>query len=371
MTDQIIINWAVLGPGRIAKTFVNDLLHSKDKLRPEVNSGKIKHQLIAVASHSSLENAERFKKDSIHEETNDLIKCYGNYDEVLNNPKVDIVYTATVNSTHFSICYQALQHNKNVLMEKPFTVNHKQAEILTALAKKKNLFLMEAYWTRYNPVYQDVYKYLFTDNRAGDESSIGDIKRIVTDLSYVFDEADPQMNRIYNPALGGGVLLDIGIYALYWVLGFIGKPGKKLAFPQINASAALADTGVDISTAAVLKFENGKLGVSSCSGYFTNEAHRVLINGTKGSVEVDDSCRPNEYWIYDENHKLVTHKAYTYDGKGMFFEADHVALCLAKGLKESPLHTMDDALLMSNVLDTIRDQINNRYPDNIESTDIA
>lgn len=370
MTDQIVLNWGVLGPGRIAKTFVNDLLHSKDELRPDVNSGKIKHQLIAVASHSSIDNAKKFKKEAIHEKSNDLIKSYGSYDEVLNNPKVDIVYISTVNSSHFKICYDALQHNKNVLMEKPFTVNHKQAEILAALAKKKNLFLMEAYWTRYNPVYKDVYKYLFTDNRTADESSIGKIKRIVTDLSYFFDEADPLMNRIYNPALGGGALLDIGIYALYWVLGFIGKPDESLAFPKITASAALADTGVDISTAAILKYAKGKIGVSSCSGYFTNKAHKVLINGTQGSVEVDDSCRPNEYWIYDKDHKLLSHKSYTYDGEGMFFEADHVAHCLAKGLKESPLHTMDDAILMSKVLDTIRDQVNNKYPESIESTEI-
>ncbi|VEU23658.1 DEKNAAC104933 [Brettanomyces naardenensis] len=361
------LNWGVIGPGRIASTFINDLLHSHDTLRKDVTSKKIRHKLVAIASSSSVERARKFKEDSINEASDDGIKCYGSYNEIFNDPKVDILYIATPNLNHYQLCFDALSHGKNVLMEKPFTINYKQAEILAKLAKDKHLFLMEAYWTKFLPVYREVYDLLFSH----DKSPIGEIKRVVSDLSFTFPRDDPGMERIYDPSLGGGVTLDIGIYSMYWPLGFLDKD-CQLTFPDIAASANMADTGVDISTAVILKYnENNTLGIATCSGFFDNHSHGVVINGTKGRIEVDDSCVPSEYWVYDEKNEPLIHKRFNYNGRGMFFEADHVADCLARGLKESPLHTLSHTIRMAKILDTVRKQVGTIYPESLESTETS
>lgn len=356
------LNWGIMGPGRIAKTFLNDLLYSKDELRKEVLSGDIQHKLVAIASSSSLERAQTFKEQDINAGSDSSISVYGSYDGIYNDSNVDVIYIATPNLNHFQLCYNVLEHGKHVLLEKPMTVTSEQAKILFDLAKKKGLFLMEAYWTKFTPVYRDVYDYIFGD------SEIGPVKRVVADLSFTFLRDDPGMERIYNPALGGGVTPDIGIYSLYWVLGFLDKDAKN-KYPEITSQANLADTGVDISMASVLKYD-GTLGVATCSGYFTNKAHQVVINCTKGRVEVDDSCEPNEYWIYNADNELIKHRQYKFDGRGMFFEADHVASCLSSGLLESPLHSADHTLRMMQVIDTIHKQCNVVYPAGIQKTTI-
>ncbi|QPG73048.1 hypothetical protein FOA43_000352 [Brettanomyces nanus] len=365
MSSPFVVNWGVMGPGRIATLFVNDFLNSKDPLRKSVLDKTIEHRLVAVASSSSVDRAQKFKDESIHQSSNEEIKCYGSYDEIYDDPKVDIIYIATPNMTHFKLCYQALTHGKHVLLEKPFTINHRQCEILTRLAKEKHLFLMEAYWTKFNPVYREICDYLF----GSKECDIGTIERVISDLSMVFPRNDPGMERIYKPELGGGVIMDIGIYALYWALGFLDKDNKQ-AIPQITSFAHNADTGVDISTAAILKYGNGTLAVSTCSGIVKNEGHDVLINCTKGRVIVDQASHPTEYWIYDNENKQLVHKKFEFDGEAMYFEADHVAECLSKGLTESPLHTMAHAARMSKILDTIRKQVGNVYSETLESVGV-
>ncbi|ODV85796.1 hypothetical protein CANARDRAFT_27885 [[Candida] arabinofermentans NRRL YB-2248] len=359
------LNWGVFGPGRISVLFFNDLLHSKDKLRPDVLSGKISHSLVAIASGSSIKNAEWFKKEGINEGDDDNMICYPGYAELLKDDRVDVVYIATLNSSHFKLCHMALAAGKHVLMEKPFTMNAKQAKILIDFAKEKKLFLMEAFWTKYNPVMKDLTKICFEDK------TIGDIKRVHSDLSFFFDQKDPMMNRIFNHSLGGGTVLDIGIYALNWQMNFLDHVNYDPDYlPEVKSFFNFANTGVDISNAIILRFGDDRLGVATCSGFFDNPGPAVVIQGTKGRAVVNDSCRPTSYSLYGSDGKLISEKTYEYDGHAMFFEGDHVALCLMKGMLESDVHTLSHTLKIAKILDAVRAENGLVYPDEIESTQL-
>ncbi|GME81594.1 unnamed protein product [Ambrosiozyma monospora] len=222
---------------------------------------------------------------------------------------------------------------------------------------------MEAFWTRFNPIYEDVYKLCF------EESVIGDIVTITSQLSFLFEQSDPSMDRIYNPALGGGVLLDIGIYALSWPVGLLNH-NRKLEFPEISSQATLSNTGVDVNTAVVLKYGKDKIGIANCSAFYENQNNHVVIYGTRGRIEVDLAYKPTRYWLYDGAGKLIKEKKIDQYGNGMYFEADHVGECLAKGLIESDWYTLEDTLTMAKILETVRKQNNIVYPDNIESTEM-
>ncbi|KAK3079211.1 D-xylose 1-dehydrogenase (NADP(+)), partial [Coniosporium uncinatum] len=206
MASPKIIRWGILATGGIAETFTKDLL-----VDPTTRGVKaIKHAVVAAASSSSKDRAQKFL-DTVGAPKD--AKPYGSYKELVADGDVDIVYVATPHSHHYQNTMLCLEAGKNVLCEKAFTVNAEQAKTLAKKAREKNLFLMEAVWTRYFPL--SIYvRDLITSKR------IGTIHRVVADNSMALDPENSfpdGKHRMVNPSLAGGALLDLGIYSLTWV----------------------------------------------------------------------------------------------------------------------------------------------------------
>ncbi|KAH7326845.1 NAD-binding protein, partial [Rhizoctonia solani] len=363
--------WGILGCGGISSKFVKDLLIDPSARDVE----DVSHVITAVASRS-LHRGQEWIKETCPDHAS-AIKVYGTYEELMRDPHIDIIYIGTPHSLHFQNARDCLNAGKHVLCEKAFTVNAAQARTLKSLAKSKNLFLMEAVWTRFFPLVKSLQKDLVS-------GVIGDIKRLFADFGepYAHPIASlPLSHRMLSPALAGGTLHDLFPYPLFWALiTLYHLPANEHTPPsQIAASCTLhPETGVDIQTTAILNFS--KIGaqaiLSSSLEVPTPKDQVVLIQGTKGDLVVPliPPGRPTKYYIrvrreekrnadYDE-----TVKAFDIPGHGLFWEADECARCLARGEIESSRMPLDESILAMDILDEIRKQGGIKFPSDIEGT---
>jgi len=206
------IKWGILGLGKIAHSFAKDLLTVPG------------NQLTAVASRT-LEKAEDFKAEF------NAVKAYGSYEALAVDPEVDVIYIATPHVRHCEDSILCMQNGKAVLCEKPFAMNASEVERMIASSKAHNVLLMEALWTRIMPHFNFALEEIAT-------GKYGKIEKITSD--FCFDaEFNPQ-GRLWDKQLGGGALLDVGIYPIFCVLAFLGKPDK------ITAKAKMGKTQVDL-----------------------------------------------------------------------------------------------------------------------------
>lgn len=322
------IRWGILGTGGIARKFADALA-----LLPEA-------RLTAVGSRTS-ESAESFGK------AYKVPHRHGSYAALMEDPDVDVIYVATVHPLHCENCIGCLNAGKAVLCEKPFTMNLGEAEKVAALARKKKLFLMEAMWTRYFPAFARIRSLLA-------EGALGEVRQVQADFG-----AKPEFNpdgRLFNPALGGGALLDLGIYPVSLASMVFGE------FPrQIVSCAAMGSTGVDEQSAAVLEYSDGRMAAVSCSMRFISpqEAH---IIGTEGRIRIH---RP---WWYPDTITIVRTDGkeetltLPYRGNGYTHEAMEVMDCLRAGRLESSVMPLDESLQVMKTLDAIRAQWGLKYP---------
>ncbi|OUM55575.1 hypothetical protein BVG19_g5140 [[Candida] boidinii] len=388
--DPFVLKWGLLGPGRIATKFFSDLLYIDDPLRSSINDGLLRHELVAVASNSNITNADSFVTNLTKDHSGDggdVIKTYGKYVDLINDENVDIIYIATPNFNHFKLCYKCLEKGKNVLMEKPFTINSRQTEVLIEFAKRQNLFLMEAMWTKFNPVFKELKNLIFNENilllEPQGEDGNDKLLRIKADTSYLFDKNDPSMDRIYNLKLGGGVLLDVGIYSLTWLIEFMNNNDsvkKSKTLPKISSLSVKDESSrVDISTNFILNYANKDskiVGIGSCSGYFDNITERddyntVIIEGESAVIKVNDSCCPRSYRIeYRDSSRETVSKSIPFKGFGMYFEADSIGEEIMKGSLQSSVHSLNDTLILARVIDEIRRQNEIEFPKELESLDL-
>lgn len=316
------IRWGILGCGKIARKFAADLRLVDDA------------ELIAVGARQK-ETAEAFAKDYpakyVHE----------GYDALVQNPEVDVIYIATPHSHHYENTLLCLNNGKAVLCEKAFAVNGKQAKEMIALAKEKNLFLMEALWTKFLPHYKTTMQMIT-------EGKIGEIKSI--SVNFGFRPVPPFAQRMYDPALAGGTLLDIGIYNVFLVLSVLGKPDS------INAVMIPAATGVDDQCAVTFIYNNGAIA-QMFSSFASNLATEAYINGSEGRIKLGHRFYAPEssveyYPGYMDSLQLVA--CDKEEGWGYQHEARHVGECIRQGLKESPVVSFDDTMLLMETLDAIR-----------------
>lgn len=263
------MNLAILGAGRIAVTMANTVNGMED-----VN-------LYAVASRS-LERAESFAKEH-HVE-----KAYGSYEEMLRDEKVDLVYIATPHSHHCEQIKLCADFGKPVLCEKAFTVDAKEAKEALTYAKEKGVLVSEAMWVRYMPMTQTLRDILAS-------GKIGEIVGLTANLGY----AVMHKERIVKPELGGGALLDLGVYTLNFATTVLGDDVKK-----IDATVVKHDTGVDKNLFVNLTYENG-----SVAGLFntiqTITDRKGVIYGTKGYIFVDNINNYEAFHIYNQQHELL------------------------------------------------------------------
>jgi predicted dehydrogenase len=260
---------------------------------------------------------------------------------------VDVIYVATPHHLHFENTLMCLQKGKPVLCEKPFTINSKQLRILVETARKNKIFLMEAIWTRFLPGIEKTLKLV-------SEGHIGEIKMLNADFG--FNGIYNPESRLYNPFLGGGSLLDIGIYPVFLSLLLLGYP------KEIQAVATKARTGVDESMSISLSYESGALASLHCT-FVAHTNTDANIYGDKGKIHLKHQwLRANEM-VVTRNDEKPEELVFPSRAKGYEYEAEEVMKCLRLGQTESPILGLDFSLQLMKLLDAIRMKCNIVYPD--------
>jgi predicted dehydrogenase len=321
-------NWAILGLGNIAHKFAQDLA-----LVPHA-------RLHAVASRS-LAKAQEFGA------TYGAAHAVGSYEELLQVPDLDVVYIATPHSEHHAHTLLCLRGGLAVLCEKAFARNAHEAREMIAVAQEQGVFLMEAFWTRFFPAIIEAVELV----RAG---VIGEVKHLVADFGFAAT-FQPEA-RLFNPALAGGSLLDIGVYPLFISQLFLGTP------TTVRAVSTPTPTGVDQNCAMALAYADGATAtLFSTLAATTN--NQCVLYGTKGQLQLSGRFHAPtgvEVRIAGQDEPQVTSSPKT--GHGYHHEAAHVQWCLEQGLTESPLLPLASSLTLMQLLDAVRDQIGLRYP---------
>ncbi|MCP9200699.1 Gfo/Idh/MocA family oxidoreductase [Gramella sp. GC03-9] len=314
------IKWGIVGLGKIAGKFAEGLKHVENA------------QLYAVASRD-LAKAEEFS-----EKHNSEI-AYGSYEQLMEDPEVEVIYVATPHSLHERISIQCLNHGKAVLCEKPFAINLEQAKKMINLAREKDIFLMEAMWTMFLPHFQHVLELV-------NSGKYGKVKKIKADFGFKaeFDAS----KRLFNKSLGGGSLLDIGIYPVFLAYAILGYPEK------IEASSHFAETGVD--TSSEIRF--------SYSSQAEAELYSTLAEKTPttGEVQLEKAViKINSRFHEPSSLTVITdgkeeHIKFENIGNGYNYEAAHVTRMLLEHKTESDKMDFTKTLDLMKLLDDIREK---------------
>jgi predicted dehydrogenase len=313
-----IFKWGIIGPGRIAQKFAAAL---------ELVPGARLH---AVASRD-IEKARQFA-EKYHAPL-----FYGDYEALAGNHEIDAVYIATPHTFHHAHALLCLQKKKAVLCEKPMSVNYASTAEMVATARLNNVFLMEAMWSGFLPIIHKTQQLI-------KDGEIGELKYLQADFGFVapFDAG----SRLYDIKLGGGSLLDVGVYPLFLALLILGKPDK------INAFAQLAATGADETTSATLFYNNGTMA-NIVSSIVAQTPITAEITGTKGTIILDRPWYKGTSIRVRKNDEIVSAFSLPYGGNGFEFQVQEVQDCLRERLTESGTMPLDFSLLLSSVMESI------------------
>jgi predicted dehydrogenase len=325
------LNWGIIGPGKIARKFADDL-----KRVPAA-------RLHAVAS-TSPERA----RDFAH--THHVPHVFDRYEDMVHCPDLHIVYVATPHTLHCANTLLCLDHGLSVLCEKPFAMNSVEARSMVALARQKGVFLMDALWTRFIPATCKALEII----QAG---TIGEVHTVKSDFGF-FAPFDPH-SRLFNKSIGGGSLLDIGIYPVLFSLFVLGVPQPE----HIDALATFASTDVDDTCHFTFRYADKKLAIGH-STVRANTPIEAFIYGTKGHIQL------HTRWHHAHQLTVVRYEGreahsetidLSYEGWGYQFEAAHVTERVLQGHLESDLVPLDFSLALMETLDTIREKIGLQY----------
>jgi predicted dehydrogenase len=326
VTDDI--RWGILGAGGIAASFAGDL-----QLLPD-------HKLVAIGSRRR-DSAEDFAA-RFH-----VPHAFGSYDEVCADPEVDVVYVATPHPFHAHDALLALNAGKHVLVEKPFTLNAAEAADVITTARERGLFCMEAMWTRFLPHMRRIREIL-------DAQTLGDIRTVTADHGQRFLPPD-LTSRLYAPELGGGALLDLGIYPVSFASYVLGQPAR------VTAVSDPTETGVDAQTSILLQHQGGSHAVLTTT-LGASTPNVGSITGTKGRIEIDPVWyQPSTFTTYTLSGS-VQRFAEPRIGHGLRHQAAHVGHVLRAGQVESTVMPLDETLSIMTTMDEVRRQIGLRYP---------
>ena len=328
------VRWGLLATGKIASAFAADLA-----LLPEC-------EIAAVAARRE-ESAAAFAR------THGAARAYGDYRALVEDPDVDVVYVATPHALHAEHVTLALEAGKPVLCEKPMTLNAGEAAALVDLAADKQLFLMEAMWMRCNPLVRRLRALLAS-------GELGEVRQVRADLGFRVDR--PATDRLLDPALGGGALLDMGVYPLTLAQLFLGEPSS------VAAVASLSEAGADLDVAISLGYPGGAL--ASLTSTMTAWSPRTASIATdRGRIELAESFHhpTAATWVPagdSEGSDPAATESFAEEltGSGLAHEALEVVRCLRNGELESPLVPLSDTLAMMRLTDRIRAEIGVRYP---------
>ncbi|GHD98131.1 Gfo/Idh/MocA family protein [Streptomyces alanosinicus] len=324
------VRWGILATGGIAAAFAADLVDLPDA------------EIAAVASRrreSAQAFAERFGAG----------RAYGDWESLAVDPDIDVVYVATPHSAHRAAAGLCLAAGRNVLCEKPFTLNLRETEELVALARTHDRFLMEAMWTYCNPLVRRLKALV-------DDGVIGDVRTVQADFGLA--GPFPPAHRLRDPALGGGALLDLGVYPVSFAQLLLGEPDA------VAGSALLSPEGVDLQTGAVLSWASGALAVLHCS-IAGGTGGTASVTGSRGRIDVPSGFfHPERFVLHRDGRDPQEFTADPGDGPRatLRHEAAEVMRALRAGEKESPLVPLEGSLAVMRTLDALRERIGVRYP---------
>ncbi len=325
MTDKI--HWGVLATGSIAHKFT-EALSSLDDV-----------ELTAVGSRS-LDNARAFA------DKYGFKSHHGSYEDLAQNPDVDVIYVATPNTFHCENTLLCIAHGKSVLCEKPFAVSARQAQQMITAAKEAKVFLMEAMWTRFIPVVAEV-------KRLIDAGTIGEVRSMQADFGYA-SRRDAN-SRTFNLDLGGGALLDVGIYTISLASMVFGAQPAT-----INSVVNIGPTGVDEQSAYLFGYDQGRFAQLS-SAITTQTQREVHIHGTKGMIKLNAPfwhCTKADVIIDDQTETIEI----PLDCNGFEYQARHVNQCLRDQKLQSSIMPLAETLEIMQTLDRVRADWHLKYP---------
>lgn len=318
--------WGIAGTGGIASRTAEALSRVEGA------------QLVAVASRSR-DRARAFAGDQ------PVRAC--SFDELISDPEVDVVYVATPHSEHCRQTLQALQAGKHVLVEKPAALSFAQTEAMVRAASDSGRFLLEGMWTRHLPSYQALRELVA-------DGVLGDLIQVHAEQGSAWPFV-PE-HRIYRRDLGGGALLDLGVYPLQLALMLLGDP------VEVTAHAELGPTDVDHDTRASLAFAGGRHATVRCS-FRQALPGTARVIGTQGWLQLEGPLYAPESLTYQRGSGSPVHVSTPSCGEGLRLQAEEVQRCLALGALQSPLMTWADSLLLARTVDRVRTAIGLTFPD--------
>lgn len=325
MTDDL--RWGILATGLIAGLFTSDLL-------------RMGHKVTAVGSRSD-QTARRFAAEF------GIAKAHGSYEALFADPEVDIVYVATPHPLHAANAIAALEAGKHVLVEKPFTINAAEAQKVVDLAERRGLVVLEAMWTRFLP-------HMLRIREIVSSGALGEIRAVIAD--HTQDLPDHPTHRLNALELGGGALLDLGIYPISFTWDILGAP------QSIQATARFKATGADAEVATLFRHAGGAvsltLSISDAAG-----PNVASVIGTQGRIDIASVWyEPTNFLVYDNQGNVVEAYKSSVQGRGMQYQAAEVERLINAKKLVSEILPLAETVAIMRTLDAIRAQIKLRYP---------
>ncbi len=321
------IKWGIIGLGHIAHSFAQAFEYVK------------KARLVAVASRST-ERAKAFAQKY------NVPKAFGTYEGLMRCDDVQVVYIATPHGRHYEDMELCLQHDKAILCEKSFTLNATQAKTIFEKAMRKKIFVMEAMWTRFLPIMQKLKELVAA-------KEIGYLRLFSADLGFNFP-FDAQ-SRLFDPRLGGGALLDVGVYPISLSQWLLGIP------TLISSQVVMGKTGVDEQAAMAFKYDDGVLA-SLFTSIRSVTPSRGVVMGTEGMIEIHGPLyRPAALTVSKTNKSSETIEV-ALTGNGYNYEIEEVNQCIRAGRTESLWMPWADTIAVMEIMDRLRKQWGMRYP---------
>jgi predicted dehydrogenase len=321
------IRWGILATGRIARDFTQDLALVDDAVA------------VAVASRSA-EPAQRFAQ------AHGIARAHASWQALADDPDVDVVYVGTPHNAHYAAAKMMLEAGKAVLCEKPFTMTAAAARDLVETARGNDVFLAEAMWMRANPAVRRAVEWI-------DAGAIGEVKAVHAEFC-VRAPLDPA-NRLRNPDLGGGALLDLGVYPVSLAQLILGTP------TSVTATGKRTDLGVDETVGLLLGYASGAHAALSCSIASSGPVTATII-GESGHIEMPPQFHHPKVITLRPRDGAAQVEEFPYEGNGLRFQAIEVNRCLRAGLRESPILPQAATVAVMETLETALRQVGVVYP---------
>lgn len=322
------IKWGIIGAGKISSKFATALNAMEGT------------ELAAVASRD--QNRAKEFADRFH-----INKTYTSYEELVKDPEIDVIYIGTPHTEHKANAALCITNKKAVLCEKPFTLNQKDTQALIDLAKEHDVFLMEAMWTKFLPATKVVKKWI-------QDKIIGDVRYF--QVSFGYHSEFNSNSRLFNPDLGGGALLDVGIYPISYVTYLMDRLPD-----HVTSNAYLGKSNVDEINVIAMRFNEGTVADLN-SAISADTGNDAVIICDKGKIVVPNFWMADSAQLYDEDGKLIDAFLLPFTANGYVYEAEEVNNCLREGRKESEVVPLKDTLNIMKIMDAIRSDWGLIYP---------